>query len=235
MKGRVGGGGWDAFNTWARSASVRRLYQDRWDRRAEVMTCAAQAAELLAEIARPGESVLDVGCGSGSLFHALRERLPGLEYWGLDATEEFADMGRRALAEVGLPPERVQRLRLEDLQARVDHVVCLNVLSNLDNFHRPLERLLLGAARSVILRESLADAASYAYVVDRFLDPGPPMRVHVNTYRTRDVLEFMEQYGFQARTVTDRRTGGQPEMVIGHPHHWTFVVATRKEAPAWAE
>jgi hypothetical protein len=26
----------------------------------------------------------------------------------------------------------------------------------------------------------------------------------------------------------DRRSGGQPEMVIGHPHHWTFLVATRR-------
>jgi hypothetical protein len=30
------------------------------------------------------------------------------------------------------------------------------------------------------------------------------------------------------REVVDRRTGGKPEMVIGHPHHWTFLVATRR-------
>jgi len=27
--------------------------------------------------------------------------------------------------------------------------------------------------------------------------------------------------------VTDRRTGGQPELVIGHLHYWTFLVADR--------
>ena len=32
--------------------------------------------------------------------------------------------------------------------------------------------------------------------------------------------------------VTDRRTGGEPELVIGYPHHWTFLVAERIGADA---
>ena len=235
MKGRLGGGGWERYNTWAYSASVQALYEQRWNRQAAVMTCAVQAAELLAGFARPGESVLDVGCGSGSLFHALRDAGLDLEYWGIDPTPAFAALGQAALARLGLPPDRVQPVRLDDLDARMDHIICLNVLSNLDNFHRPLERLLQGAAKSVILRESLGETAHYSYVVDRFLDPDREMRVHVNTYRTRDVLEFIEEFGFSAHTVVDRRTGGRPEMVIGYPHHWTFIVARRQEAPAWEE
>jgi hypothetical protein len=38
---------------------------------------------------------------------------------------------------------------------------------------------------------------------------------------------FVRARDFAAETVVDRRTGGRPEMVIGHPHHWTFVVADR--------
>src|SRR3546814_16127347 len=59
---------------------------------------------------------------------------------------------------------------IEDLDGAIDHVVCMNVLSNMDNFHRPFGRMLRLARKSVILRESLKDGASYSYVVDNYLD-----------------------------------------------------------------
>src|SRR3546814_18436338 len=65
---------------------------------------------------------------------------------------------------------------IEDLDGAIDHVVCMNVLSNMDNFHRPFERMLRLARKSVILRESLKDGASYSYVVDNYLDAMEPLR-----------------------------------------------------------
>lgn len=126
------------------------------------------------------------------------------------------------------PPERLATLRIEDFQGSVDHVLCMNVISNLDNFHRPLERLLKAARRSLVLRESIAERPSYQYVRDDYLDPGIDLKVHVNTYARREVMAFIADYGFDAREVTDRRSGGKPELVIGYPHHWTFLVATRR-------
>jgi hypothetical protein len=106
--------------------------------------------------------------------------------------------------------------------------LCMNVLSNIDNYHRPLERLLKAARRSLILRESIKEGSSYSYVRDNFLDPHVDLNVHVNAYDRSELVAFIERYGFVAREVADRRSGGQPEMVIGHPHHWTFLVATRR-------
>src|SRR5690606_24038026 len=134
---------------------------------------------LFAELAAPGDSLLDAGCGAGHFFHSLRRRGLHLEYYGIDATEPFIRMGRDALALYGLPAERLQCLRIEDLCGEVDHVLCMNVLSNLDNFHRPLERLLHVARKSVVLRESIKDGASTTYVRDEYLDPGVDLRVHV--------------------------------------------------------
>jgi hypothetical protein len=54
--------------------------------------------------------------------------------------------------------------------------------------------------------------------------------VHVNTYRSGEVLGFVRDRGFRAHLVTDRRTGGAPEDVIGYPHRWTFLVADRGHA-----
>jgi SAM-dependent methyltransferase len=220
--------GWAAHNIWQHSADLVELYRRRARDEAEEMTCAAQAAELLAELARSGETLLDAGCGSGYFFHSLRRRGIVLEYYGIDATAPFIELGRRELEAFGLPPDRLHHVRIEDFQGGVDHVLCMNVLSNIDNYHRPLERLLKAARKSLILRESIKEGSAYSYVRDNFLDPGVDLHVHVNAYDRSELIAFMERYGFAAREVADRRSGGRPEMVIGHPHHWTFLVATRR-------
>ncbi|MEA3194830.1 MAG: Methyltransferase domain [Betaproteobacteria bacterium] len=222
--------GWSRRNIWEHSATVRELYRKRARREAEEMTCHRQAAELLAPLAAAGESLLDAGCGSGYFYHSLAKQGLKLDYYGIDATDSLVDVGREELPAFGLPAERLRTLRIEDLDAEVDHVVCINVLSNIDNFHRPLERLLAAAGKSVILRESLADKAGYEYVVDRFLDPGCELRVHVNTYALGDVVPFVQSQGFETSVVQDRHTGGEPELVIGYPHHWKFLVCRRTAA-----
>lgn len=219
--------GWARHNIWEHSATVAELYRRRARREAEEMTCAAQAAELLAALARPGDGVLDAGCGSGYFHHSLTARGLELEYHGVDATAALIAIGREELPAFGLPPERLRVGRLEDLDGAVDHVVCLNVLSNLDNYHRPLERLLGMARRSLILRESIKDGADYSYVRDHYLDEGVDLWVHVNAYDRAELIAFIEDRGFAVTEHVDRRSGGRPELVIGHPHHWTFLVATR--------
>src|SRR5712691_6142388 len=154
------------------------------------MTAHAQAAELLAPRVQPGDTLLDAGCGSGYFFHALAARRISAEYWGADASRALIEIGRQILPGFGLPAERLLHLRLEDLEGEVDHVVCLNVLSNIDSYHRPLERLLQMARKSVILRESLKPGAEYSYVHDAFLDPGVDLKVHVNHYDVDDVMGF---------------------------------------------
>ncbi|HWH14811.1 MAG TPA: class I SAM-dependent methyltransferase [Miltoncostaeaceae bacterium] len=219
-----------AHHIWEHSATVRELYARRCRREAEEMTCAAQCAELLARRVRPGDTVLDAGCGSGYLWHSLRDRGLDVEYWGVDASPTLIGIGRREMPALGLPAARLIEARIEDLDGAVDHVVCMNVLSNLDSYHRPLSRLLGMARRSLVLRESMhAAPARYAWVRDRYLDPGVELWVHVNTYDRDEVAAFVRAHGFRARLVTDRRTGGRPEDVIGHPHHWTFLVADRED------
>jgi SAM-dependent methyltransferase len=220
--------GWSAHNIWAHSATMLDLYRRRARDEAEEMTCAAQAVELLAPLAVAGDSLLDVGCASGYFFHSLRRRDMAIAYHGIDATKAFIEIGQRELPAFGLHAERLRTLRIEDFQGHVDHVLCMNVLSNIDNYHRPLERLLRAARKSLILRESIKDGASYAYVRDAFLDPGVNLNVYVNAYDRADLTRFIASHGFTVAEATDRRSGGQAEMVIGHPHYWTFLVCMRR-------
>tara|TARA_E500000318_G_scaffold75771_1_gene70353 strand:+ start:440 stop:1126 length:687 start_codon:yes stop_codon:yes gene_type:complete len=219
--------GYLRFNIWRHSQIVRALYRDRARDVVNEMTCAAQAANLLEPKLSDGDAILDVGCGSGYFYHSLAKRFSDFDYFGIDATEELIEIGREVLPKFGLPAENLKVCRIEDFRGYADHVVCMNVLSNLDNFHKPLERLLLAARKTLILRESVSKSSSYNYVVDEFLDEKIPLRVHVNTYAEKDIVSFIKHFGFEVEVITDIRTGGGGEDVIGYPHFWTFIVARR--------
>lgn len=220
--------GYKHFNIWEHSAQVKSLYRRRCRLEEPEMDCAVQTAELLRPLTKAGDSVLDAGCGSGYLFHSLNRRIGGLNYVGIDAAESLIGIGREEMPAHGCPADNLRTMRIEDLEASVDHSICLNVLSNIDNYHRPLERLLLASRRSVIVRESCWTAPSkYLYVRDEFLDPDVCLCVHVNTYNLEEVCAFARARQFSAQIVTDCRTGGRPEPVIGYDHHWTFLVFRR--------
>lgn len=210
------------------SGSVLDLYRRRARNEEVEMTCAAQAARILAEVSSPGQKIMDVGCGSGWFVHSLQSRGLDLEYWGLDATGPFVRLAQTEIARYGIPRERILHGRIEDAEGSVDHVLCMNVLTNIDNWHRPLDRMCEIADDSIILRESFGEVAHYSLVVDRFLDAGLPLKVHVNTYSRPEVSDFLLQRGFDSEFIVDDRTGGQPEQVIGHPHHWEFLLARRQ-------
>lgn len=226
----IKGDGWEKYCIWEHSRSCRDLYSRRCRLEEDEMTCHAQAAELLLPYVTPGDTLLDAGCGSGYFFHSLKKRHIQVEYHGIDASPSLIEIGRKSLLRFGLPPENLEIIRIEDLVGEVDHVICINVLSNLDNYHRPLERLLNTARKTVILRESChAEEGQYSYVRDRYLDEGCELSVYVNTYCLRETMEFIASHGFEVRNVIDRRTRGQPELVISYPHYWTFLVAERNQ------
>ena len=229
MKADLRTDGWLRYCIWEHSATVRTLYTARARDEAEEMTCAAQAAELLAPLVTAGDSLLDAGCGSGYFFHSLKRRNIPVEYFGIDSAPSLIAIGQRGLPVHGLAENNIKVLRIEDLDGAVDHVICMNVLSNIDNFHRPLERLLKLARKSLILRESARETPLYSYVHDPYLDEDVSLRVHVNAYGYKEVEDLMRDNGFDVERIVDRRTGNQPEMVIGHPHWWTFFRATRQQ------
>lgn len=219
--------GWARHCIWEHSRTVHDLYRRRCRREAEEMTAHAQAAELLLDRVVVGDTLLDAGCGSGYFYHSLVARNVPAQYWGFDAAPSLVEIGRAEMPAFGLPAERLHTVRLEDVDGEFDHVVCINVLSNIDNYHRPLERLLRMARKTVILRESLTDGASYSYVRDDYLDEGVELNVHVNHYDRAEITEFIRRYEFTPQFIEDRRSGGRPELVIGYPHHWAFVLAER--------
>src|SRR5712691_3712945 len=120
-----------AWNPWANDAKTLDLYRRRATRDAEEMTCAAQAAEILALLAVPGETLLDAGCAAGYYYWSLYDRAVAAEYHGLDYTPEVIDLAHRELCpRSGLPPDRFRLDAIEYLDREFDTVLCFNVLTN---------------------------------------------------------------------------------------------------------
>lgn len=212
------------LNTWDKSHALIDLYHRRALGLEPEMTCAAQAREILSAEATFGDSVLDVGCGTAWFTHSVQRAQLGLQYFGIDKTEKFIEIARQVFESSVLAPDRLFSGAVEHSFGAFDHVVCMNVLSNLDNWHRPLDRMAKLAKKTIILRESLAESSTYSLVVDQFLDSAEPLWVHVNTYSISEIEAFMKERGYLTEIVTDYWTGGSPELVIGYPHHWAFAV-----------
>lgn len=225
----ISGNGWAKYWIWEHSRHVRDLYARRCRLEVEEMTCHAQAAEILKPYVSEGDTVLDVGCGSGYFYHSLRKRNISARYLGIDAAPSLVEIGRKCMPKYGLDKDSLQVMRIEDLDGEVDHIVCLNVLTNIDNYHRPLERLLMCASKTVILRESCSEKSEYLYVRDPFLDSDVNLKVHINTYCLAEIVGFMESYGYTATPVVDRYTNDEPQEVIGYPHRWKFLVAVKEK------
>lgn len=194
------------------------------------MTCAAQAAEILAGPARPGETLLDAGCGAGYYYWSFLNRGLDVEYWGLDYTPLLIETARREMCpRTGLPPERFQMGAIEYLEAEFDNVLCFNVLTNSPHYALPLERLLLSAKKRILIRESLSDELVVRYTPDPYLDEGRRhIKVYHNTYPIEEVVDFIESYGFSVKRIPDLRTGDGMELVVDIPHFWRILLGERK-------
>jgi ubiquinone/menaquinone biosynthesis C-methylase UbiE len=227
MDAVIQGDGWEAHNIWSHSEQVHNLYRKRCRLEEVEMTCHRQAAEILSSFYTPNESVIDIGCGSGYFFHSLKKKNLEVSYYGIDATEAFIQIGQEEMPVHGLSADQLKTMRIEDFSGEADHLICLNVLSNIDNYHRPLERIASAARQSIILRESIKDGSEYKYVRDRYLDKDVSLNVHVNAYDLSEVRSFLEGYGFTVDEIVDEYTQGEPEDVIGYPHYWRFIVARR--------
>jgi tRNA1Val (adenine37-N6)-methyltransferase len=79
--------------------------------------------------AKPGERVLDLGCGAGAAALCLGVRVPGLELHGLEVQADYAGLARRNAAENGIALS-VHDGDVRDPPAALRRLVFDQVLSN---------------------------------------------------------------------------------------------------------
>ncbi len=93
----------DSYLLGRTEAEVERLKR-------QITTLAPDSQEQLDRLGiRPGERVVDLGCGPGGVLHLLAERVgPGGSVLGLDRGHEFVALARRFVAERGLTQVEVR-------------------------------------------------------------------------------------------------------------------------------
>ena len=120
---------------------------------------------------RPGDEVLDVGCGPGR--HALALARRGIVVHGVDASEDFVALARDAASAEGLDATfEVRDVRGLDLRERYRAAICLcqggfgllGGLGDVDVFHR--------IVRAVVPGGGLAVSAFHAPFAVRHLEEG---------------------------------------------------------------
>jgi len=119
--------------------------------------------------ARPGERVLDLGCGAGAAALCLAARVPGLDLHGLEIQPAYAELARRNAAANGLGLE-VHEGDLRRMPAALRRLSFDHVLAN-PPFHPPAATPAPDAGRDLAHREA-APLAAWIDAGLRRLAPG---------------------------------------------------------------
>jgi tRNA1(Val) A37 N6-methylase TrmN6 len=136
--------------------------------------------------ARPGQRVLDLGCGAGTAALCLGRRVEGLELHGLEVQPDYAALARRNAAENGIalavhegdlrrPPAALRRIAF-------DHVL-LN-----PPFHVADTPPAADSGRDVAHREKEAGLAQWIAAGLRRLPPGGRLALIQRAERLGEVL-----------------------------------------------
>jgi S-adenosylmethionine-diacylgycerolhomoserine-N-methlytransferase len=100
---------------------------------------------------RPGDAICEIGCGTGRNLVALARRYPGVEIYGIDASEEMLKTARATIARRGLQNRvRLRRGLAETLDPeasfgldrRFDAVVFSYALSMIPRWERAIDRAI---------------------------------------------------------------------------------------------
>jgi SAM-dependent methyltransferase len=189
---------------------MRAHYEDVWadlPRDPEPWAWTRRRALLLAE-ARPGERVLDLGCGAGRFTGALREA--GAEAIGVEVAEAALERARENVPGgdfrlVG--PDGVLPLG----HGEVDLVWCSEVLEHVaDTAGLLLEarRVLRRGGRLLLTVPYHARAQAAVLALTRFEAHFDPLGQHLRFYTRRSLSGALEARGFPGAEV--RAVGGLP-------------------------
>ena len=194
---------------------MRGLYEDFWAHAPddpEPWAWERRRALLLGE-ARPGERVLDLGCGAGRFVAALRDA--GADPVGVELAQAALERARRNAPGADLRLlEDDGSLPLE--HASVDLVWCSEVLEHVaDTGHLLLEarRVLRPGGRLLVTVPFHGRAKGAAIALLRFDAHFDPLGQHLRFYTRSSLAATLERSGFE--DVAVRAWGGPPLLRTG--------------------
>jgi SAM-dependent methyltransferase len=194
---------------------VRDYYEDLWDRLPRDLAPPAyeRRLALLRDELRPGERVLDLGCGEGAFTGEIAAA--GASVVGVEVAEAALRRARARLPEIDFRRAPFEGpLPLQD--ASVDLVWATEVIEHVADTARWLSevrRVLVPGGRLLLTTPDHPRLALALRGVEPYSEP---LGDHLHLYTRRSLRDTLRDAGFEQVTV--RRAGGAPlwrEMLVG--------------------
>jgi tRNA1(Val) A37 N6-methylase TrmN6 len=162
--------------------------------------------------ARPGDHVLEPGCGVGVASLCLASRVAGLTLTGVERQAEYAALARRNAAEAGLPLEVVEA-DIVYLPAELRQMAFDQVIANPPYYRAGAGTAARDAGREASLREDTA-LRVWTEVARARLKPRGWLTMIQQTERLPDVLVALDGFGSISVRPLQSRDGRAAGRVI---------------------
>jgi 2-polyprenyl-3-methyl-5-hydroxy-6-metoxy-1,4-benzoquinol methylase len=150
----------------------------------------------------PCGSILDVGCGEGTILRSLQHRFPGLRLTGVEPTVSFA---KHLAADTGIPV--VDRIGQVGNGARFDLAISIHVLEHVHDPVALLREIRERLGRGGRLYLDVPDLAAYQSITDLHL-------AHCNHFSAHTLRAALERAGLVPERVVRHRPPTLPPSVF---------------------
>lgn len=172
---------------------------------------------------------LDLGCSSGALGAALKEKFPGASVVGIEA-------GRAAAAEAEKRIDRVIHARMEDvdfgaaeLAGRFDAVIAADILEHLVNPWQALLRVKAALAPGAQLLASIPNARNLLLVAELVIDGRWTYRdrglldvTHLRFFTLAEIQRMLEETGYRCEAYAANLSPALIPLYQEHRHREKF-------------
>ncbi|MEE4188185.1 MAG: methyltransferase domain-containing protein [Roseobacter sp.] len=160
--------------------------------------------------AKPGERILDLGCGAGAAALCLAARVPGLSLTGIELQEDYAELARRN----GGADFDVVTADITDMPLRIRDQQFDHVLANPPYYDRGTRRAAKNEGRETALGE-ITPLTDWVKVAARRLAPKGYAHFIQRVERLPEILNTMTgRLGSIEVLPLSPRPGRAPELVI---------------------
>jgi ubiquinone/menaquinone biosynthesis C-methylase UbiE len=100
-------------------------------------------ADEIFNFAPQGQSITEIGCGSGNLIRELAEKFPSAKITGIDISKDMLDLARANLSEIkNISLQELSIYGLNELREKPDIIVFRNTLHRLKDAEKALQIII---------------------------------------------------------------------------------------------